>query len=382
MNTSAHLCLVSAQPTPNLTPVLDPAVAPRKVFLLVSPDMTQRADWLEAVIRPRGIVVERWPVDNPWAIDAIRDSVLNLLAAQSDLVDRREIALNATGGTKPMSIAAYDAFRTLDLPIFYVHPEQDCMIWMHPRNIESRALADRVRLEDFLRAHGASIETPVSRNIRNPRALEVGDRLVAEMKEIGFALARLNGLVSDARNGLVTEPIADENGAVGELADVFAIAGYLSWDQRRLRFSSEADRRFVNGGWLETWVFEQVRRRCQVDPRIQDAAYGVNVVRTQRDKPVRNELDVVFLRDNRLHVIECKTARFANTGLDDRGADALYKLDTLRDLLGGLQARGMLVSYGNLDEHDRRRAADLGIHVCAGDQLRQLSDHLSRFTRA
>lgn len=137
MNTSAHLCLVSAQPTPNLTPVLDPAVAPRKVFLLVSPDMTQRADWLEAVIRPRGIVVERWPVDNPWAIDAIRDSVLNLLAAQSDLVDRREIALNATGGTKPMSIAAYDAFRTLDLPIFYVHPEQDCMIWMHP-GISSR----------------------------------------------------------------------------------------------------------------------------------------------------------------------------------------------------------------------------------------------------
>jgi len=30
------------------------------------------------------------------------------------------------------------------------------------------------------------------------------------------------------------------------------------------------------------------------------------------------------------------------------GADALYRLDTLRDLLGGLQAEAMLVSYAEL----------------------------------
>ena len=44
---STHLYLVSAQATPNLTPALDSQVAPRRVILLVSPDMHLRADWLE-----------------------------------------------------------------------------------------------------------------------------------------------------------------------------------------------------------------------------------------------------------------------------------------------------------------------------------------------
>ena len=46
-----HLCLVSAQATPNLTPALDPAIRPRRVILLVSPDMRRRADWLERPFR-------------------------------------------------------------------------------------------------------------------------------------------------------------------------------------------------------------------------------------------------------------------------------------------------------------------------------------------
>ncbi len=47
MSSETHLCLVSAQATPTLTPVLNPAVAPRRIILLVCPDMAARAHWLE-----------------------------------------------------------------------------------------------------------------------------------------------------------------------------------------------------------------------------------------------------------------------------------------------------------------------------------------------
>ena len=72
-------------------------------------------------------------------------------------MDAGTIALNATGGTKPMSIAAYEVFRTFGLPIFYVHPEQDRLIWMHPSGRPAVDLANRLDLEPFLRAHGASV---------------------------------------------------------------------------------------------------------------------------------------------------------------------------------------------------------------------------------
>ena len=48
-----HLCLVSAQATPNLLPVLDAAWRPKRVVLATTPDMKSRAKWISDVIRGR-----------------------------------------------------------------------------------------------------------------------------------------------------------------------------------------------------------------------------------------------------------------------------------------------------------------------------------------
>ncbi|MGQ0656644.1 MAG: Card1-like endonuclease domain-containing protein [Chromatiales bacterium] len=146
-------------------------------------------------------------------------------------------------------------------------------------------------------------------------------------------------------------------------------------------FPSERDRFFVNGGWFEIYVYDRMRRLLPDRPIIQDLAHGVHVQREVRGKPVRNELDVAFLAGNRLHVIECKTRQWNGSEENGPGAEALYKLDSLRDLLGGLQAKAMLVSYQNLPDHDRRRAADLEIGVCAGNQVQRLSEFLREWLR-
>jgi hypothetical protein len=87
---------------------------------------------------------------------------------------------------------------------------------------------------------------------------------------------------------------------------------------------------------------------------------------------------VAFLRNNRLHIIECKTANFTGGGGKD-ATGALYKLGSLRDLMGGLQARAMLVSYRDFPDFDLNRAKDLGVHVCAGKKLLQLNHHFHQF---
>jgi hypothetical protein len=79
-----HLCLVSAQVTPNLTPLLDPATRPEQVILVVSADMRQQADWLEQFIKPRGIKVSRWDVDNPYDVEAIRDRMFEQISEMAD----------------------------------------------------------------------------------------------------------------------------------------------------------------------------------------------------------------------------------------------------------------------------------------------------------
>ena len=87
---------------------------------------------------------------------------------------------------------------------------------------------------------------------------------------------------------------------------------------------------------------------------------------------VKNEIDIGVIKANRLHLIECKTQRFK----EDKDADVLYKLDSLRDLMGGLQGRAMLVSFNALDKASRARARELNIQLCCQSDLRHLQQHL------
>jgi hypothetical protein len=104
-NPATHLCLVSAQATPNLTPVLDPALGPQRVILLVSPEMERRAEWLEAVLRRYSVCAARWLIRDPWDLEHVQTRVLELLEGERGSGEAQGIALNATGGTKPMSSA-------------------------------------------------------------------------------------------------------------------------------------------------------------------------------------------------------------------------------------------------------------------------------------
>ena len=375
-----HLCLVSAQATPNLTPALDPATAPRRVILLVSPDMQRRAEWLAAVLKPRGIRCESWPIADAWDLEQVQHRVLELLEREVALIAPKAMALNATGGTKPMSIAAYEAFRAYDLPIFYVHPERDRLIWMYPQGKDPVDLDNRLRLDAFLVAHGARVVgglvTPIPRIRR-----ELAQWLVAGVRANARALGTLNWLAMEAEQTLVSpelDPGQRQDERLQALIDRFAQAGLLQVSGGRLRFEGEMARFFVNGGWLEEHVFATLQELRPRVPAIQDLARSLDIVReTQRGEAVPNEIDVACLAENRLYLVECKTRAWRGKDAGAAGADALYRLDTLTDLLGGLQASAMLVSYRDLPPRVLKRAADLRVRVCAGARLSELAAELA-----
>jgi len=264
------------------------------------------------------------------------------------------------------------------LPIFYIHPEKDRLIWLHPGEWTAVDLADRVKLEHFLAAHGVSVHDKPVRNVPDQALLQVGEAIVHDLERFQKPLGTLNWLAASAERNLRSSAIKNDHGELRQLIDLFEMHEILRRKQGSLQFASEAHRFFTNGGWLEYLVFDAVRRLRKKDMRIHDVVRSVQVARVHQDREVHNELDVVFLRDNRLHIIECKTRQFKGRGEDSPGAETLYKLDTLGDVLGGLQARSMLVSYQQLRKADIDRAASLGISVCHGEQLQRLEQHLSR----
>ncbi|WP_022947122.1 Card1-like endonuclease domain-containing protein [Methylohalobius crimeensis] len=366
-----HVYLVSEQATPNITPALDPAVRPEKVTLVVSGHMQTQAHRLTRVLKEgAGVAVEEWPVADAWDVKHLLDRFLELLehAEQAPV-------LNATGGTKPMSIAAVEVFRAYERPIFYVHPHTDELFWLYPHDFPKHQLADRIKLPHFLLAYGAEIEARGGVQVP-PARRALADHLIRNIEHYGQAIRTLNWYAASAGDTLVSPILTPGHRrwpALQELLEGFEQVDALRLEKERIVFPDEEARAFVNGGWLEWHVFHQVQMLRKDLPLIQDVAQGVRVVRSTRGGEVENELDVAFLANNRFYLMECKTRHFRVAGNHRAaGAEALYKLDTLKDLLGGLHGQGMLVSYLPLKAADHHRAAELGIRVCQGRQLQNL----------
>lgn len=373
MPITTHLILVSAQPIPNLTPILDEKLRPHKVVMLVSPDMQERSQALENIYKPRGISVERCLIDDPWDADHISDQVLNLLTHYPD----GDIALNATGGTKLMSIAAYEVFRSEKLPIFYIHPEQDRLLWLSPKQ-PAIALTNRLKISDYLTAYGASsVEIADLTGVTAPLR-QLTEQLLNNIDRYAGELGTLNYLAYQANNPQLTcqiEAGPQSRPQLWELLELFEAAGLCTISGHSLRFTDEIARFNANGGWLEMHTYAcclNLKKTCG----LQDVASNIIINRQPAGRSlVKNEIDIGLIKSNRLHLIECKTQRFK----EDKDADVLYKLDSLRDLMGGLQGRAMLVSFNDLDKPSRARAKELNIKLCCQTELKNLQQHLQRW---
>lgn len=372
-----HVCLVGADPVANLTPALDPVFAPDEVVLVVPDGFEQQATWSQKVLEPRGIRVTRYPVGDPYDIAITRERILELVSEREDA----RPALNASSGARPLSLAAYEVFRQLDLPVFYVHPRTDDLVFLshpdHPDDATPTAqLADRMKLGTFLAAHGAQIES-TGPAVGVPATLRaLCDDLVAQVEDIIRPIGTLNYLAGTAEGSLYSESLGPGLRAAEDLQALirrFERAGCLERAGDRLVFPDEERRFFVQGGWLEAHVFGILVGLRSARPTLQDLARGVQIARSAGGGAVRNEIDVAFLADNRLHVIECKTACLER---GDAGTTALYKLDSLADLLGGAHGRAMLVSFRPLEGYQKRRADELGIEVVAGRALASLGQRL------
>lgn len=362
-----HICLVSGQPSPNLTPILSESWKPKQVVLIVTNQMKQQAIWLQEVYKRHHVKSITIPIQNAYSIDNIQEelkSVLNIYHAQS-------VALNLTGGTKPMAIAAQTVCYFNDIPYFYVNHENNEIQLHTAKGNLTEIPSIRLNINDYLNIHGFSIiedKTPDNSKAELIAIKNLRNRLAQNASLFSNAIGSLNWLAKQAEDQKSLQIKVPENILADpnflKLMDDFTDSHQAFLEGKILHFDNESARFFANGGWLEDYVFAVAKRL-----KLQDLRENLTI-----EKGERNELDVVFLARNRLHLIECKTKKFMEGR--DKGSEVLYKLDSLT-ALGGLNTKGMLVSFRKLDKHTLQRAKDLRITTIGPEQLPSLQNQIS-----
>lgn len=359
MKFDVHMCFVSDQPLPNFIPVIDVGFRPnKKVVLLVSKQMQARADALQTVIRKRcpGLVVEQAVVEDEYDIERIGSQVSELLLRE---IEHGRVALNLTGGNKPMAIAAFNAFRDLDQPSFYFTvSSNEVLVLEKDKQMSRLTLQPKMKVDDYLMLYGYPVrEGQISRQPQY-HLPELWEKLMQARGVAGEELGRLNFALSQVEPVALTVPLpATPNPQnLGFIVGLFEKHGLLTLKNNKLVFADAAAKKYVGGGWFEDYVFQTAKSI----EGVQDIALNVQIENIKDHVRQHNEIDVVLLLDNVLCVIECKTANF--TGKREKVTEVLNKLETLKKV-GGVRTHAVLVSFRELDQfsRDRAKGADIGI---------------------
>lgn len=379
-----QFCIASDQLEPNYIAAMQ--WRPRQVCILSSalPRIIAAAKRLQAAFHHAGIPAE--VLDIPDGEPAkLRDFAKQLVVAMRELDQDVHLMLNATGGKKVMSMAFAQAFEQAGhASVIYVDSEQRQIYTLFPHHAGSFPIEEdlitidaALALRGFVKCSSASDlkewrDAATARSALSHQLLQQSDALRHFLRYMNRAAAETQDIAQGAQLLRDREWLNPTEQAMLQALNTRQLASYDSTRQT-IHFASQEARRYLGGQWLEEYTWLAVRKFAHAD----HSQCSLKVA-SQDKRAMDNEVDVLLAAENRLLIVECKTG---NLSYGDKGNDALYRLDWLKQHLGGYYADTILLSLRPLDTPVAQRAQEMRALVLTGHQILHLETLVSRWLK-
>jgi hypothetical protein len=387
------ICLISGQHIPNLLSIRSEDPVPDRLVLIVTPWMKfkEKHHQLLKALAAGGLDYEsRHEIKDLKREDSTTEIYELLHTIQRDHL-KDELILNLTGGTKPMCIGAYEFskekhLRTLYVPEGNQHQAKDLL------GDSSIDLKHKISTAEFLEGYGFSIL-----NFHNLKRSEEWAKELFELAALLTANSENHGLrvmLGKIQNFMEEKIRNDRKGwnneglILSEDSNIFLdneslrteIASRFGLKTRDDVFLGSLDKHkveFLAGKWLEVFVWGMLNPFV-ADERVWDLNLGARI---GKDLPGEdNELDVTFMMNQSLCIVECKTG---GQEYDPAGKDVLYKIEAIKSGLGAIRIKTYLATTSNnvidpqkggIREVLLRRADIYECKIIPGDRLRELAE--------
>ena len=253
--------------------------------------------------------------------------------------------VNLAGGTRYMALSVQHVFSNYHSIFFYIQTRENFIV----RTIFDNSIYDdddevipirhKMSLGEYFEVHG------LSHDLDQPKDL-ISDEAKAKRMFDLFANHRLNNAdykvldtLREKYRGLNYINIFDvENNIDGRLTPIPNLSKFLNYIKFNPAEEGLLDREeldYLTGGWFEEYIYYLVKSVFQPD----DIAIGVHIDGCTEIKH-NNELDVVFIRNNQLFVIECKSG----IKTDSMFNEIVYKVCALKEVLLGIDCHSYIFS--------------------------------------
>ncbi len=326
------LCLLSGQHVPNLLSVHQ--FAPDRLVLVETPGMRKQhaADnFLQALKLGSHDYHDRCSIHLLEAEDCL-ETVNRTLRAAFGQYPTAEWVVNLTGGTKPMSIAAYEFFKALGARLVYINMQRPNEL-LGLDGVPTEVCDYQPTVTEFLAGYGfESRKTVPALTAAETRArslwhgartiaaccpertlLFLGDIQDPQVKK-SWDKARKKGM--ELRSEHLPEVPEEVNSALADGLDLGMQDGRLVGELDKYGVD------FLTGGWLEVFLWGLLNQ-CAGELGIWDVRLGPQFGRVGIDTD--SEFDIAFMHRHRLAIVECKSGAQEH----DPGADVLHKLEAV-----------------------------------------------------
>jgi len=368
-----HVCLVSEQPIPNLTTVLQ--FEPDKVVLLKTIEMEEKASLLEDVLKKKKIDVRSETIE---AYD-----INNVIAISESLIDRCKnckVSLNITGGTKIGTLGTFQAFYTRGKEIFYVNTKDNKILKLFPENEQLEIpIKINISITDYLAVYGFQINSYVKDDGYIFKRKELTDYLADTILTKPHIIPAINTELHrfNEKSPLpISIKMPDDKKLLG-LIDM--LDGISKQNGNRINISNHSSLMYLKGFWFEEFVYMAAKSLEPDEIKLNVKGKWI----TKGQHPPKNEFDVMLSKGNRLFCISCKTANPDRKVEEDEegvGKEYIYELVSLSDKALGLFGKRMLASARKVNDLAvRERAKILKVDIVDGKNIATLKRNLEQW---
>ncbi len=331
-----HICIVSEQTIPNILSIYH--FKPDRLIFLTTERMEaeKRTDFILNALKIYGL--DYTAIDKHERVKMNQDSFEECQSKIAEIVNKHKddkMVVNITGGTKIMSLAAYECFRDRVGHIIYIPIPKNEFITIKPKDDKDGAITPlelRVSVEAYVTAYGVKVRNKNKlENLKNlaKNNESLSQWMVENYTEIENLLRKLYVDLCghrDDKNFPYKLNYELRNAKEAEFLEKIEIRG-----ETKIKTLLKEEIRFLTGDWLSTYCFNVISNL-----NVDDCATEIEL---ESSKGVSNEFDVMFTKDNALYIIECKTLGTR----EEKYSDFLYKISALQQEFG-LRVRGFLVS--------------------------------------
>lgn len=261
-------------------------------YLFISTQVMNEKGVVEWICKASSININEYQVltVNEYSLEDIRSQ---LESFDYSIYDK--VSVNITGGTKIMSMAAFDFFKGKNFCLYYITGKNNNYLKLYPEN-DSQSVIDftsKISVKEYLDSYGFTYSATEPSGI----ATEVTERMFQKYCEGVFDdyIPALEILRAKRNSRLL------KGNDFKKIKDFIAALEYVPDEESSL---TQLEVKYLSGEWFEEFIYAIMKEDLGLDK--EDIMTGVEISKNGS----KNEIDVMFMYEGRFHVIECKTSIF------------------------------------------------------------------------